>query len=162
MNSTMGGDQSYNELIKPSLYTIFRKKKEQLSDPNELIEKLCKKKSQGSNKANDESSNEEENKDDDGNEEDMIVSVEDEEDSDDEEIKGMKIIESKSMEDDTSLVIYDKNLLVMSKLPSGIILKCLIKRSEGILNKISPEFDLYLANGLKHVLSAKKYPWRNR
>lgn len=27
---------------------------------------------------------------------------------------------------------------------------------------MSPEFDLYLANGLKHILSAKKYPLRNR
>lgn len=30
------------------------------------------------------------------------------------------------------------------------------------MNLISPEYDLYLANGLKHILSAKKYPMRNR
>lgn len=27
---------------------------------------------------------------------------------------------------------------------------------------LSPEYDLYLANGLKHIVSAKKYPMRNR
>ena len=30
------------------------------------------------------------------------------------------------------------------------------------MNIISPEYDLYLANGLQHIMSAKKYPMRNR
>lgn len=34
------------------------------------------------------------------------------------------------------------------------MLKCLIRRSSAFIN---PEYDLYLHNGLKHLLSAKKY-----
>lgn len=66
-------------------------------------------------------------------------------------------------EDDTdSITIVDKRLFAISRLPSGIILRCIIKRSSSFLNMLSPEYDLYLANGLKHILSAKKYPMRNR
>jgi hypothetical protein len=50
----------------------------------------------------------------------------------------------------------------ISKLPSGIILRCKIKRTTSFFNILSPEYDLYLANGLKHIVSAKKYPMRNR
>jgi len=50
----------------------------------------------------------------------------------------------------------------ISKLPSGIVLRCIIKRTSSFLNMLSPEYDLYLANGLKHIVSAKKYPMRNR
>ena len=41
-------------------------------------------------------------------------------------------------------------------------MRCIIKRSTDIWKKISPEYDLYLANGLKHILSVKKYPLSNR
>lgn len=47
-------------------------------------------------------------------------------------------------------------------MPSGIILRCILKRTNSFVNFLSPEYDLYLANGLKHILSAKKYPMRNR
>lgn len=61
-----------------------------------------------------------------------------------------------------SITITDKKLFCISKLPSGIALQCIIKRSSSILNLMSPEYDLYLCNGLKHILSAKRYPLRNR
>ena len=61
-----------------------------------------------------------------------------------------------------SVTITDKRTFNISKLPSGIILKCIIKRTSSILSLMSPEFDLYIANGLKHIVSAKKYPLRNR
>lgn len=50
--------------------------------------------------------------------------------------------------------ITNKEQLVLSRLPPGIILKCIIRRSTDIFN---PEFDFYLNNGLKHMISAKKY-----
>lgn len=65
-------------------------------------------------------------------------------------------------DDESSIKIVDKRLFAISRLPSGIILRCLIKRSNSFMNLISPEYDLYLANGLKHILSTKKYPMRNR
>lgn len=43
--------------------------------------------------------------------------------------------------------------------PSGIILKCIIKKTGSILNLVCPDFDLYLANGLKHVLAPKYILW---
>lgn len=61
-----------------------------------------------------------------------------------------------------SINIVDKPLFSMSRLPSGVVLRCIIKRSSSFLNLLSPEYDLYLANGLKHIVSAKKFPMRNR
>jgi hypothetical protein len=78
-----------------------------------------------------------------------------------EHLKGVKI-GKESNSKIVSITITDKKVFSISKLPSGIILQCIIKRTSSILNLMSPEFDLYLANGLKHILSAKKYPLRNR
>jgi hypothetical protein len=53
-------------------------------------------------------------------------------------------------------------LFVSSKIPPGIILKCKLKRSKGFFSLMNPEFDLYLENGLKHLISARKNLFRNR
>jgi hypothetical protein len=75
------------------------------------------------------------------------------------EIKGVEMEEGS---EENVINIVDKQVFSISKLPSGIILRCIIKRTNNFLNMLSPEYDLYLANGLKHILSAKKYPLRNR
>lgn len=61
---------------------------------------------------------------------------------------------SNSLQGNVIIKITNKKELVLSRLPPGIILKCIIRRSSDIFN---PEFDFYLNNGLKHIISAKKY-----
>lgn len=55
--------------------------------------------------------------------------------------------------------ITNKLELVMSRLPPGIILKCIIRRPSDIFN---PEFDFYINNGMKHIISAKKYSFSKK
>jgi len=76
-------------------------------------------------------------------------------------LKGVEV-EPKKQDSGVSITIVDKKVFSMCKLPSGIVLRCIIKRTSSFLNMLSPEYDLYLANGLKHIISAKKYPMRNR
>ena len=71
-------------------------------------------------------------------------------------IKGVELEKKGEVVD---LTITDKKVFNISKLPSGIILQCILKRTSSLLTS---EFDLYLTNGLRHVVSAKKYPFRNR
>lgn len=64
------------------------------------------------------------------------------------------MITTNPLEGNVSINIVNKKELAESALPPGIILKCIIRRSSSF---ISPEFDIYLQNGLKHILSSQKF-----
>ena len=53
-------------------------------------------------------------------------------------------------------IIHDKKALLTSQIPSGIKLKCKLKRRKDLLSFLSPEYDFYLESGFKHLLSAQK------
>lgn len=63
-------------------------------------------------------------------------------------------ITSNPLEGNVTINIVNKKELAESPLPPGIALNCIIRRSPNFIN---PEFDIYLHNGLKHIMSAKKY-----